>query len=79
MGQFKRSNTAELTTALHGQMGWSEIQYGTVQRKQEKLLVTPVQGRSRLLAMAAADCLIELPEDRKEAKTGESVLIWKIK
>jgi molybdopterin biosynthesis enzyme len=53
--------------------------YGTLQRLGEKLLVTPVVERSRLLAMAAADCLIELPEDRQEADTGESVRIWKIR
>ncbi|MEA2115929.1 MAG: gephyrin-like molybdotransferase Glp [Thermodesulfobacteriota bacterium] len=78
-GQYKRVYTAELTCPLHGQTGWTEIMYGALQRVGEKLQVTPVQKRSRLLAMAAADCLIELPEDRKEADTGESVRIWKIR
>ncbi len=78
-GQFKRKYKAELTVPLDGQLGWSEIQYGTVQRKQEKLLVTPIREQSRLLAMAAADCLIELTDTQKNAETGESVVIWKIR
>ncbi len=78
-GQFTRKYTAELTCPLHGQTGWTEIMYGTLQRVNDKLQVTPVVERSRLLAMAAADCLIELPEDRKEADSGESVRIWKIR
>lgn len=78
-GQYKREYTAELTRPLHGQAGWTEIMYGTLQRLGKKLQVTPVVEKSRLLAMAAADCLIELPEERKEADTGESVRIWKIR
>jgi molybdopterin molybdotransferase len=78
-GQYKRVYTAELTCPLRGQTGWTEIMYGTLQRVEDKLQVTPVVEKSRLLAMAAADCLIELPEDRKEADTGESVRIWKIR
>ena len=78
-GQYKRVYTAELTCPVNGQTGWTEVMYGTLQRLGEKLLVTPVVERSRLLAMAAADCLIELPEDRKKAGTGESVRIWKIR
>ena len=78
-GQYKRVYTAELTCPLYGQTGWTEVMYGTLQRVGEKLQVTPVRERSRLLAMAAADCLIELPENRKEADTGESVRIWKIR
>jgi molybdopterin molybdotransferase len=78
-GQFKRENTAELSRSIHGQIGWNEIQYGTLQRAQEKLMVTPVTENSRLRGMAAADCLIELPENRQQAERGESVLIWKIK
>lgn len=77
--QYKREYTAELTRPLHGQAGWTEIMYGTLQRLGKKLQVTPVVEKSRLLAMAAADCLIELPEERKEADTGESVRIWKIR
>ena len=71
--------TAELTCPVHGQEGWTEIVYGSVTMAAEKLLVTPVRNRSRLMAMAAADCLIELPENMKEADTGEPVRIWKIR
>ena len=78
-GQFNRVYTAELTCPVHGQTGWTEIMYGTVERVGKKLLVTPVRERSRLMAMAAADCLIELPEETKEADAGEPVRIWKIR
>ena len=75
----ERRITAELTCPVHGQEGWTEIVYGSVTMAAEKLLVTPVRNRSRLMAMAAADCLIELPENMKEADTGEPVRIWKIR
>jgi len=78
-GQFKREYNAELTCPLNGQTGWTEIMYGTLQRMGEKLQVTPVVEKSRLMAMATADCLIELPEERKEADAGASVRIWKIR
>jgi len=77
--QPEGSITAELTTPVHGQQGWTEIMYGTVATAGAKLLVTPLRNRSRLMAMAAADCLIELSEDRKEAHAGEPVRIWKIR
>jgi len=70
---------AELTCPVRGQSGWTEIFYGIKVRQGEKLLVIPIRKRSRLMAMAAADCLIELPEEMKEAHTGELVRIWKIR
>ena len=78
---MERSITAELTMPVHGQKGWTEILYGTVAMVGTKLLVTPLRKRSRLLAMAAADCVIELPEsiNKRAFHAGELVRIWKIR
>jgi molybdopterin molybdotransferase len=78
-GGFELRNTAELTRPLEGQDGWTEIYYATLMRDGERLKATPVKMRSRLMGMAAADCLIELSENRRRAAAGESVTIWKIR
>ncbi len=78
-GCFARNNTAELTTDLCGQNGWTEIFYATLVRSGERLQVTPIRMESRLMGMAAADCLIELPEDQKQTRAGTLVRIWKIR
>ncbi len=71
---------ARLIGKLTGQQGWTQIFYGRLAHDGLRRTVEPLFHAARLQNMAAADCLIELPEDHACAEAGTIIRkIWKIR
>lgn len=63
---------------LRGQEGWTQVVYGRLREKNGQLVASPLLGMSRLQAMAEANCLIEIPEQKAALEAGEITTVWKI-
>ncbi len=74
---FDNSLRATLSQALEGQPGWTRILYGKLEEENGHLLARPLTDRGRLQAMAEADCLIEIPEQKSPPGTETVTKIWK--
>ena len=79
MDPFADYLMARLTASLPGQQGWTQVFYGRLGRDGERRTVTPLTRRSRLQAMAEADCLVEITEECSGADAGTIQKIWKIR
>ncbi len=75
---FANREQALVTADLPGQLGWTQLIYGTMQPTWPRS-VRPLTAVSRLRAMAEADCLIELPEDVGELQQENMGSVWKIR
>ncbi len=71
---------ARLTRPVRGQAGWTQVVYGRLRAGGGCCReVEPITETSRLQAMAAADCLVELPEETDDLEAGATTVIWKIR
>ncbi len=77
---FAGAMTARLTDDIRGQQDWTQIFYGRLCEQGAEQWVRPLAGKSRLTAMAEADCLLELAEGKRIAGQGSTIeRIWKIR
>lgn len=70
---------ARLSEAVYGQKEWVQIVYGCLSSDELGITVTPVTGTSRLLEMATADCLLEIPAHCSSLQENTIQKIWKIR
>ncbi len=74
---------ASLTKTIISSHGnWTQIYYGRLgidMNRPEMTTVTPVFNRSRLMAMAEANCLILISEDQAELQTGTVIELLKFR
>lgn len=61
---------------LNGQKKWTQLIYGRVKHENGSLVAVPVDGMSRLEAMAASDVLIEIPEGRVGIEKAALAAAW---
>lgn len=75
---FIGRGTALLTETVRGARGWTQFIYGRMLAHNDdgSRHVQPLTGLPRLQTMAAADCLIELPEELDTGAAGAPVTIW---
>lgn len=66
---------AQLTESIKHKTGREEFVRGQVQFTKDRVLVTPTEGQGShmMLGIAAADCLLRLPAEQDEWKTGDKV------
>lgn len=66
---------ATLASAIRHSPGRREYQRGTLERKAERMIVTPTgdQSSNRLATFARANCLIVVPEDAGDLSVDETV------
>jgi len=77
---FATARAARLAEDIRGQQDWTQFFYGQLIDRDAEQWVRPITDMSRLAAMAAADCLIELPEGEQFAGQGSTVeTIWTIR
>jgi molybdopterin molybdotransferase len=72
-----QSITAKLTEDIKGRHpNWTEFKDATLSLdKSGNYVVTPYRERSRLQAIARANCLICLPEGKKELQRGDTIVV----
>jgi molybdopterin molybdotransferase len=67
---------AVLERDMRGQRDWTKFEYVALEQEQGLFHVKPPTGRSRLMRMAWAAGLAELPEGTGHLKQGDTVEVW---
>ncbi len=70
------SLSARLEHPLQGQQHWTQLVYGCLEAHGSTLAVRATQSPSRLMNMAAANCLVELAEGVACLEAGDTVMVW---
>ncbi len=78
---FPGKITAPVEQMVKGMTGWSQFVYATLHSDEENCrpVARPFRRRRRLQAMAAAQCLIEIPEDVFRIEAGTCTTVWNIR
>jgi len=67
--------TATLTRTVGGQKDWTQFHYATIEQRDGKWFVSPLEKGSRLQCQASANALIKIPEGLERLDENEQICV----